>query len=57
MGGIEGMGRPLSCVWNGERAWVDPYVVYGRESTGRPLCCVWKGEKAWVDPYVVYGRV
>ena len=21
----------LSCVWKGERAWVDPYVVYGRD--------------------------
>ena len=30
MEGGESMGRPLCCVWKGEREWVDPYVVYGR---------------------------
>ena len=30
MEGGESMGRPLCCVWEGLRAWVDLYVVYGR---------------------------
>ena len=30
-GGIEGMGKPLCCVWKEERAWLDPFLVYGRD--------------------------
>ena len=25
------MGRPLCCIWKGERAWLDPFLVYGMD--------------------------